>query len=100
MGLGVTSEEVWAEPVLAEVLGFAARSFKVRWRLLRHNQTANKTVNKNNSAFKGYVPKRLLKQSGSRRRPAATGLRLSKEHGQRGGRASQIGVVLPAGRQR
>jgi hypothetical protein len=57
MGLGVTSEEVWAEPVLAEVLDFAARSFKVRWRLLRHNQTANKTVNKNNSAFKGYVPK-------------------------------------------
>jgi len=57
MGLGVTSEEVWAEPVLAEVLDFAARSFKVRWRLLCHNQTANKTVNKNNSAFKGYVPK-------------------------------------------
>ena len=100
MGLGVTSEEVWAEPVLAEVLDFAARSFKVRWRLLRHNQTANKTVNKNNSAFKGYVPKQLLKQSGSRRRPAATGLHLSKERGQRGGHASQIGVVLPAGRQR
>jgi hypothetical protein len=57
MGLGVISEDVWAEPVLAEVLDFEARSFKVRWRFLRHNHTANKTVNKNNRAFKGCVPR-------------------------------------------
>jgi hypothetical protein len=56
MGLGValTGPCGVALPVL--VLDWAWRSFKAFSRLRRHNQTANKIVSKNSSAFKGCVP--------------------------------------------